>query len=144
MAGRPINPELREARKREVDAAIQLIKRRHRPVTRKAIADEVGITVQSLYGTGYLSLYINELENAGIIEKERGTPASLTDAEAKRLTKTVTKLENELRRLKEQVKRQAKELKSKDEEIAALQEQLQVERGKTFLKQKRDFAQRHI
>ena len=144
MAGRPVNLEQREARKREVDAAIKVIKRRQRPVTRRAIADEIGISVQSLYGSGYLSLYINELDAAGLIEKERGNPTSLTDAEVKKLTQTVSKLQNEVKKLKKKVSEQAKELLSKDTEIAALQGELQIERGKNFLKEKRDFAQRHI
>ena len=48
MAGRPVNEEYRDARKREVDAAVELIKRRGETANRKTIALELGITVQSL------------------------------------------------------------------------------------------------
>ena len=71
MAGRPVNEAYREERKNEVDAAIALIKQRNRPVSRKAIAVELGVSVQSLYGTGFLSCYIKELEALGVIDPEK-------------------------------------------------------------------------
>ena len=53
MAGRPVNEAQREERRQEVDTAIAVIKRRNQPVTKKAIAEEMGITIQSLYGAGF-------------------------------------------------------------------------------------------
>lgn len=144
MAGRPINIEQREMRKREVDAAIEILKRQDRIVTKKTIAEEMGISVQSLYGTGFLSVYISELESTGIVQKERGSASSLSAAEAKKLGKTVTSLQKEVKRLKEKVEAQEKILVAKDTEIEELVKQLEIERGNNFLKQKREFAQRRI
>ena len=144
MAGRPVNEEQRKARRREVDAAIRVIKKRRRPVTRKTIAEEMDITVQSLYGTGFLSQYISELEAEGVVLKERGSAAGLTAKEAKELTKTINKLRDEVKQLQEKINEQKKVIAAKDAEIAALNEQVEIERGNNFLKQKHDFAQRRI
>lgn len=144
MAGRPINMEQREMRKKEVDIAIDIIQKRKQLVTRKAIAEEMGLTIQSLYGTGFLGLYISELESAGVIVKERGNAAPLTAAEAKRLMKTIAGLQKEITHLKEKLNTQAKDIKEKDAEIASLIEQLEIERGNTFMRQKTEFALRRI
>lgn len=144
MAGRPVSEEQREARKREVDVAIRVIKKRHQAVTRRTIAEEMGISVQSLYGAGFLSQYINDLESDSVVVKTRANAAGVTAAEAKQLTKTITRLQREIKRLKEKVDAQEKSIAEKDAEIADLVEQLEIERGSTFLKQKRDFAQRRI
>lgn len=144
MAGRPVNEAQRETRKREVDAAIRVIRKRRQPVTRKTIAEEMGISVQSLYGAGFLSQYINDLEADGVVVKERANAAGVTAAEAKQLTKTITRLQREIKQLKEKVYAQEESLAEKDVKIADLVEQLEIERGNTFLKQKREFAQRHI
>lgn len=144
MAGRPVSEEQREARKREVDAAIRVIKKRHQAVTRKTIAEEMGISVQSLYGAGFLSQYINDLQTGGVVVQARASAVEVTAAEAKQLTKTVTRLQREIKQLKEKLDVQEKSLAEKDTEIADLIEQLEIERGNTFLKQKRHFAQRRI
>jgi len=144
MAGRPINEAQRETRKREVDAAIRVIRKRRQPVTRKTIAEEMGISVQSLYGAGFLSQYINDLEADGVVIKERANAAGVTAAEAKQLAKTITRLQREIKRLKEKLDAQEKTIAAKDTEIADLVEQLEIERGNSFLKQKREFAQRRI
>ena len=144
MAGRPASEEHRETRKREVNAAIDVIKKRHLAVTRKAIAEEMGISVQSLYGAGFLSSYISELEGVGVIAKDRGNAAGLTAAEAKKLRKTIDNLQDKIKCLKKKLDMQGKILAEKDAEIENLMEQLEIERGNTFLKQKRDFAQRRI
>ena len=144
MAGRPVNEAQREERKREVDAAIAVIKKRNQPVTKKTIAEEMGLTVQSFYVAGFLSQYAKELEQAGVIIKERTNAAGMTAAEAKQLTKTITRLQREIKQLKEKLGAQKKTIAEKDSEIADLVEQLQIERGNTFLKQKREFAQRRI
>ena len=74
MAGRPVNEAQREKRRQEVDAAIVVIRRRKQPVTKKAIADEMGLSIQSFYAAGFLRQYAAELENSGVIIKERGRP----------------------------------------------------------------------
>ena len=102
------------------------------------------ITVQSLYGTGFLSQYISELEAEGVVLKERGSAAGLTAKEAKGLTKTINKLRDEVKQLKEKINEQKKVIAEKEAEIAALNEQVEIERGNNFLKQKHDFAQRRI
>ena len=144
MAGRPVREEFREARRREVDATIRVIQKRRQPVTRKTIAEEMGISVQSLYGAGFLSSYISELEGGGVVVKERGNAAGLTAAEAKKLRKTIDNLQDKIKCLKEKLDTQEKSLAEKDAEIEELIEQLEIERGNTFLKQKRDFAQCRI
>ena len=144
MAGRPVNEAQRETRKREVDAAIRVIRKRRQPVTRKTIAEEMGVSVQSLYGAGFLSQYINDLQADGVVVQARANAVEVTAAEAKQLTKTVARLQREIKRLKEKVDAQEERLAEKDMEIADLVEQLEIERGNTFLKQKREFALRRI
>lgn len=144
MAGRPVSEEYRETRKREVNAAIDVIKKRHLAVTRKVIAEEMGISVQSLYGAGFLSSYISELESTGVIAEERRNAAGLTAAEAKKLRKTIDNLQDKIKCLRKKLEMQEKSLAEKDAEIEELTEQLEIERGNTFLRQKRNFAQRRI
>lgn len=144
MAGRPVSEEQREARKKEVNETIRVIKKRCQPVTRRTIAEEMGISVQSLYGAGFLSQYINNLESDGVVVKARAHAAGVTAAEAKQLTKMITRLQREIKRLKEKLDAQEKALAEKDTEIADLVEQLEIERGNSFLRQKREFAQRRI
>lgn len=144
MAGRPVNEAQREERKREVDAAIAVIKKRNQLATKKTIAEEMGLSVQSFYVAGFLSQYVNELEQAGVIVKERGNSAGLTAAEAKVLRKKIATLEKENNRLKENVAAFEKTITERDKKIANLNEQLEIERGNAFLKQKREFAQRRI
>ena len=144
MAGRPVNESQREERRREVDTAIAVIKRRNQPVTKKAIAEEMGITIQSLYGAGFLATYIKSLEQAGVIVKERGNAAPLTAAEVKALEKKNASLQKENGRLKEKISNLEKVIADKDKENADLTEQLEIERGNTFLKKKAEFASRHI
>lgn len=144
MAGRPVDEKKREERKREVDTAISAIQRRKQPVTKKTIAEEMGITVQSLYGPGFLSRYVKALEDSGVVAKERGNIAILTAAEEKALRKENAGLRKDVNRLKEKVAALELTLTEKDKTIAELNEQLEIERGNTFLKQKRDFAQRRI
>ena len=50
----------------------QLIDEAEQPATKKTIAEEMGLTVQSFYVAGFLSQYVKELEQAGVIVKERG------------------------------------------------------------------------
>lgn len=144
MAGRPVNEAQREDRKREVDTAISFIQKRQHPVTKKAIAEEMGLTIQSFYGPGFLSQYVKELEESGVIVKERGNAAALTATEAKKLMKTISSLHKEINRLKERLSTQEKALAEKDREIVDLIEQLEIERGNTFLEQKREFARHRI
>ncbi|MBP3698758.1 MAG: hypothetical protein J6J01_04660 [Oscillospiraceae bacterium] len=144
MAGRPVNEAQREERRQEVDTAIAVIKRRNQPVTKKAIAEEMGITIQSLYGAGFLATYIKVLEQAGVIVKERGNAAPLTLAEVKALEKKNASLLKEIDRLKEKVSKQDVIIDEKERAIAVLTEQLEIERGNTFLKKKAEFASRHI
>lgn len=144
MAGRPVNEAQREERRREVDAAIAVIKKRKQAVTKKAIAEEMGITVQSLYGAGFLAQYAKELEEAGVIVKERGNAAPLTVAEVKALEKKNASLLKEIARLKEKVSNQDVIIDEKERTIADLTEQLKIERGNTFMKKKAEFASRHI
>lgn len=144
MAGRPVNEAQREERRREVDAAIAVIRKRKQPVTKKAIAEEMGVTVQSFYVAGFLSQYIKELEQSGVIVKERGNAAPLTAAEAKALEKKNASLQKENGRLKEKISAQEKVIADKGKEIAELMEQLEIERGNTFLKKKTEFASRHM
>ena len=143
MAGRPVNEEYRDARKREVDAAVELIKRRGETANRKTIALELGITVQSLYGGGFLSCYIKDLEESGIITVER-TTVSISATEAKKLTKATERLQKENKRLKAQLSAQQELVSNREEEIDALKKQLEIERGKAFLKAKREFAQSRV
>ncbi len=143
MAGRPVNEEYRDARKREVDAAVELIKRRGETANRKTIALELGITVQSLYGGGFLSCYIKALEESGIITVER-TTVSISATEAKKLTKATERLQKENKRLKAQLSAQQELVSNREEEIDALKKQLEIERGKAFLKAKREFAQSRV
>lgn len=119
MAGRPVNEEYRDARKREVDAAVELIKRRGETANRKTIALELGITVQSLYGGGFLSCYIKALEESGIITVER-TTVSISATEAKKLTKATERLQKENKRLKAQLSAQQELVSNREEEIDAL------------------------
>ena len=144
MAGRPVNEAQREERRREVDAAIAVIRKRKQPVTKKAIAEEMGVTVQSFYVAGFLSQYIKELEQSGVIVKERGNAAPLTAAEAKALEKKNASLQKENGRLKEKISALEKVIADKGKEIAELMEQLEIERGNTFLKKKTEFASRHM
>lgn len=144
MAGRPVNEAQREERRQEVDTAIAVIKRRNQPVTKKAIAEEMGITIQSLYGAGFLARYAKELEEAGVIVKERGNAAPLTLAEVKALKKKNASLQKEIDRLKEKVSTQAAIIDENERAIADLTEQLEIERGNTFMKKKAEFASRHI
>lgn len=144
MAGRPVNEAQREERRQEVDTAIAVIKRRNQPVTKKAIAEEMGITIQSLYGAGFLATYIKVLEQAGVIVKERGNAAPLTAAEVKALEKKNASLQKENGRLKEKISNLEKVIADKDKENANLTEQLEIERGNTFMKKKAEFASRHI
>lgn len=144
MAGRPVNEAQREERRQEVDAAIEVIQRRNQPVTKKAIAEEMGITIQSLYGAGFLARYAKELKEAGVIVKERGNAAPLTLAEVKALEKKNASLLKEIDRLKEKVSKQDVIIDEKERAIAVLTEQLEIERGNTFLKKKAEFASRHI
>jgi len=144
MAGRPVNEAQREERRRELDAAITIIKKRNRPVTKKAIAEEMGLTIQSFYGTGFLSQYIKELEQSAVIVKERGNSSSLSAEEEKALKRANAKLEKENDRLKVKIAVLGKAVANKDKEIAYLIEQLEIERGNTFMKMKKEFASRHI
>lgn len=144
MAGRPVNESQREERRREVDAAIAVIKKRKQPVTKKAIAEEMGLTIQSFYVAGFLSQYIKELEQSGVIVKERGNAAPLTATEAKALEKKNASLQKENGRLKEKISTLEKVIADKDKENADLMEQLEVERGNTFMKKKAEFASRHM
>ena len=144
MAGRPVNEAQREERRQEVDTAIAVIKRRNQPVTKKAIAEEMGITIQSLYGAGFLARYAKQLEQSGVIVKERGNAAPLTVAEVKTLEKKNASLLKEIDRLKEKVSKQDVIIDEKERAIAELTEQLEIERGNTFLKKKAEFASRHI
>ena len=144
MAGRPVNEAQREERRQEVDAAIAVIKRRNQPVTQKAIAEEMCITIQSLYGAGFLAQYAKELEQSGVIVKERGNAAPLAAAEAKALEKQNASLQKENGRLKEKISTLEKVIADKDKENAVLTEQLEIERGNTFMKKKAEFASRHI
>ena len=144
MAGRPVNEAEREKRRQEVDDAIAVIKRRKQPVTKKAIAEEMGITVQSLYGSGFLSQYIKELEELDVVVKERGNTARLTASEEKALRKENASLRKNVNRLKEKVSTLEHMLTEKDKSIADLNEQLEIERGNTFMKKKAEFASRHI
>ena len=144
MAGRPVNEAQREERRQEVDTAIAVIKRRNQPVTKKAIAEEMGITIQSLYGAGFLAQYAKDLEQSGVIVKERGNAAPLTVAEVKTLEKKNASLLKEIDRLKEKVSKQDVIIDEKERAIAVLTEQLEIERGNTFLKKKAEFASRHI
>lgn len=144
MAGRPVNEAQREERRQEVDTAIAVIKRRNQPVTKKAIAEEMGITIQSLYGAGFLAQYAKDLEQSGVIVKERGNAAPLTVAEVKTLEKKNASLLKEIDRLKEKVSKQDVIIDEKERAIAELTEQLEIERGNTFLKKKAEFASRHI
>ena len=144
MAGRPVNEAQREERRQEVDTAIAVIKRRNQPVTKKAIAEEMGITIQSLYGAGFLAQYAKDLEQSGVIVKERGNAAPLTVAEVKTLEKKKASLLKEIDRLKEKVSKQDVIIDEKERAIAVLTEQLEIERGNTFLKKKAEFASRHI
>ena len=144
MAGRPVNKAQREKRRQEVDAAIAVIKRRKQPVTKKAIADEMGLSIQSFYVAGFLRQYAEELENSGVIVKERGNAAPLTAAEVKALEKKNASLQKENGRLKEKISNLEKVIADKDKENADLTEQLEIERGNTFLKKKAEFASRHI
>ena len=144
MAGRPVNKAHREKRKREVDATIAVIKKRNQPVTKKAIAEEMGLTVQSFYVSGFLSQYVKELEQTGIIVKERGNSAGVTTAEAKALRKKVSTLKKENDRLKEKVAVLEQSITEMNKKVTNLNEQLEIERGNTFLKQKHEFAQRRI
>ena len=143
MAGRPVNEEYRDARKREVDVAVELIKRRGETANRKTIALELGITVQSLYGGGFLSCYIKELEESGIITVERAA-VSISATEAKKLTKAAERLQKENKRLKAQLSAQQELVSNREEEIDALKKQLEIEHGKSFLKAKREFAQSRV
>lgn len=143
MAGRPVNEEYRDARKREVDAAVELIKRRGETANRKTIALELGITVQSLYGGGFLSCYIKDLEECGVITVERAT-VSISATEAKKLIKATERLQKENKRLKAQLSVQQELVSNREEEIDALKKQLEIERGKAFLKAKREFAQSRV
>ena len=95
-------------------------------------------------GKPFLSQYINNLESDGVVVKERANAAGVTAAEATQLKKTITNLQREIKRLKEKLDAQEKSLAEKDTEIADLIEQLEIERGNTFLKKKRQFAQRRI
>ena len=144
MAGRPVNEAQREERRQEVDTAIAIIKRRNQPVAKKAIAEEMGITIQSLYGAGFLARYAKELEEAGVIVKERGNAAPLTLAEVNALEKKNASLQKEIDRLKEKVSTQAAIIDENERAIADLTEQLEIERGNTFMKKKAEFASRHI
>lgn len=144
MAGRPVNEAQREERRREVDAAIAVIRKRKQPVTKKTIAEEMGLTVQSFYVAGFLRQYAEELEQASVIVKERGTAAPLTAAEVKALEKKNACLQKEVDRLKEKVSNQDVIIDEKERAIAELTEQLEIERGNTFLKKKAEFASRHI
>ena len=144
MAGRPVNEAQREERRQEVDTAIAVIKRRNQPVTKKAIAEEMGITIQSLYGAGFLAQYAKDLEQSGVIVKERGNAAPLTVAEVKTLEKKNASLLKEIDRLKEKVSKQDVIIDEKERAIAELTEQLEIERGNTILKKKAEFASRHI
>ena len=140
MVGRPVDEKKREERKREMDAAILAIQRRKQPVTKKTIAEEMGITVQSLYGPGFLSRYVKALEDIGVVAKERGNTARLTAEEEKALRKENAGLRKDVNRLKEKVSALEHALTEKDKAIADLNEQLEIERGNTFLKKKKEFA----
>lgn len=113
-------------------------------MTKKAIAEEMGITIQSLYGAGFLARYAKELEEAVVIVKERGNAAPLTLAEVKALEKKNASLQKEIDQLKEKVSTQAAIIDENERAIADLTEQLEIERGNTFIKKKAEFASRHI
>ena len=95
MAGRLVNEAQREKRRQEVDAAIAVIKRRKQPVTKKAIADEMGLSIQSFYVSGFLRQYAEELENSGVIIKARGRSSALSAKEEKALRRENAKLKEE-------------------------------------------------
>ena len=70
--------------------------------------------------------------------------AGLTAAEAKALKKKVATLEKENDRLKEKVAAFEKTITERDKKITNLNEQLEIERGNTFMKKKTEFASRRI
>lgn len=144
MAGRPVNEAQREKRRQEVDAAIAVIKRRKQPVTKKAIADEMGLSIQSFYVAGFLRQYAEELENSGVIVKERGRSSALSAEEEKALRRENTKLKKENEVFKQKITKLKKIVAAEKAKNADLTEQLEIERGNTFMKKKAEFASRHI
>ena len=92
----------------------------------------------------WVAQYAKELEQAGVIIKERGNAAPLTAAEAKALEKKNASLLKEIEHLKEKVSKQDAIIDDKERAIADLTEQLEIERGNTFMKKKAEFASRHM
>ena len=79
------------------------------------------------------SLMTIQLEESGIITFERAA-VSISATEAKKLTKAAERLQKENKRLKAQLSVQQELVSKREEEIDALREQLEIERGKAFLK----------
>ena len=83
------------------------------------------------------------MEESGVITVERAT-VSISATEAKKLIKATERLQKENKRLKAQLSVQQELVSNREEEIDALKKQLEIERGKAFLKAKREFAQSRV
>ena len=144
MAGRPIDTQLRAQRLAEIDTAILSLQNRRLPITRKTIAGEMGLTVQALYGSGYLSKRIEELEDKGVISSVKAAPSKVTEAEWKALLKANKKLETEKARLTKKNTELTTALDKKEQEIADLNEEIKRIKGELFRTQQFEFTQNRI
>ena len=141
MAGRPINPEEREKKTREVNTAIESLQKRGIPVTRQSLANELGIRVQNFYkGTnGELSYIAQYVEALGVLEKRFVSHPIDVEMELKSLKDENMRIKKDNARLREKDKLSKATIKSKDEMIDALNIKLETLRGDKFVAQKHKF-----
>ena len=144
MAGRPVDPAIREKRKREVDAAISLLASLGKPATRKNIANEMGLSVQNLYGPGYLSVYIQELETSGVVRSEQDLHPQLSSSEVKVLQKENKHLKTENARLQKQYNKACESMAQQAQEIESLSQDLLRVKGDLFKLRQQAFARSRI
>lgn len=144
MAGRPIDPMFRAQRLTELDSVILQLQQENKPVTRKNIAEHMGLSVQALYGSGFLSERIKMLEATGVISSGKSAPAQITESELKKLRKNNARLQTEVERLQKRNAELSESLKKKNLEINCLTESLFTVRGELFSMQKLEFAQNRI
>ena len=146
MAGRPTNPKEREKKKCEVDTAIDSLQKRGIPVTRKSLADELGISVQNFYAgknskLGYVAQYV---ESLGVLKKFDTSQPLDFEAEVKRLKNDNERLKKDNARLREKDKLSQATIKCKEEMIDTLKIKLEDFNGKKFEEQKRKFISSRI
>lgn len=146
MAGRPVNLEERECKKRELDHAVAALQERRLPVTRKSLASELGISVQNFYKpkNGKLSFIAEYAESLDVFEKRPPLRETNLEAELNRLKSENERLKKENAKIRDRDKLLQAQIKTKDEMIDALTMKVDTLEGYKFQQQKYEFINSRI